>query len=152
MWIVKHEHKTPPGGWRYIVEETGTNLRGTSLDSLVGLVKSHCIANGLPFTPHSKQVITNSICNANPDFCLDANPSAFTLAARFGAAMMSWAASGFKVCSQDEYQDRHDTCEACEYWNGSSAFGYGRCKKCGCTGLKLFLRTEKCPANKWKEL
>lgn len=42
---------------------------------------------------------------------------------------------------------RRAICEACEFFDHSQA----RCRKCGCTGLKLDLATERCPLEppKW---
>jgi hypothetical protein len=34
-------------------------------------------------------------------------------------------------------------------WDHSAYGGIGRCRKCGCTALKLRLATAKCPLGKW---
>lgn len=58
-------------------------------------------------------------------------------------AAWRWAASGFTVVDNHTLSLRRMTCEACEHWTGLT------CRKCGCTRLKVWLATEKCPAGKW---
>ena len=43
------------------------------------------------------------------------------------------------------YSERLEICRACEHYELAT----GRCRKCGCSGLKLELATEKCPIGKW---
>lgn len=71
------------------------------------------------------------------------DPTGVELIRNFGAAVGRWAAAGFEVTGQDEYARRRVACDACADWVG------GRCRRCGCTGLKLWLATERCPAGRW---
>lgn len=69
----------------------------------------------------------------------------------FRGAVLRWSAAGFPVVSESEYRLRTQACEGCEFWDGKARFGLGKCKApgCGCTKLKRFLATEKCPLGKW---
>ena len=66
----------------------------------------------------------------------------------FTESMKGWVAAGFPVVSNDTFTDRLDTCRKCEFWV-ASPFG-NRCSRCGCTQIKLWLKTEKCPVGKWE--
>jgi hypothetical protein len=68
-------------------------------------------------------------------------------------SILSWAAKGFQIVSDDIYNQRHAICSACEYWEAGAFLGSGRCEKCGCsTKAKLRLATEKCPVGKWAQV
>jgi hypothetical protein len=73
-------------------------------------------------------------------------PSISEMTKNFGSAMARWAKSGMKTVNETEYNERLSICRKCEYWKEE---GIGRCMKCGCAGIKLWLATEKCPINKW---
>ncbi len=64
-------------------------------------------------------------------------------------AMVSWAASGFKIAPEDSYKARKAICLACDQWDGEGYFGAGACKQCGCSGAKLYLQSSTCPLRKW---
>lgn len=150
MWTLKFDNAVPHGGWRYTVPETGVTLRASSLDGLELAVLEHCVANRIPVKPHRKQTITNAVCEQSPGFCNHQDPTIRSMAKSFAHAMLDWARSGFKVVDKEQFEARLKLCDDCDYWRGWSAgFGYGRCRKCGCSGLKLFLPTQVCPAGKW---
>lgn len=46
---------------------------------------------------------------------------------------------------------RTAACLACPAWDGAARGGLGKCrdKRCGCTGFKRELATEKCPRGYW---
>lgn len=74
----------------------------------------------------------------------------FELAKSLGSALINWAKAGFRVVSDETFNQRHAICTGCDYWMGDGAsIGLCKCGKCGCSGLKLFLPTEKCPIRKW---
>lgn len=62
----------------------------------------------------------------------------------FAKAITTWARRGFPVVTLDQFHGRLNTCRGCAEWTGLT------CKRCGCSGLKLWLATEKCPLNKWE--
>lgn len=61
----------------------------------------------------------------------------------FAAAASLWAACGFPVVDWDTLALRKLRCDTCPEWSGFT------CRKCGCTRLKIWLQTEKCPLKKW---
>lgn len=64
-------------------------------------------------------------------------------------AMTCFVQSGGKVSSQSLIDHRFSVCKACKWWKpGRFLFTCG-CSKCGCTGIKLWVESEKCPAGKW---
>ena len=70
-------------------------------------------------------------------------------AKNFVKSMGSWAKSGFKLASKEEYDNRMIICRKCEFWTEIPGPIIGRCKKCGCTGAKQKLATSRCPINLW---
>ena len=67
-------------------------------------------------------------------------------------AVANWAKRGFTTVTQLQHDDRLAICNGCEFWNPKARFGLGKCGKCGCTALKLWLPAEKCPLQKWPEI
>lgn len=66
------------------------------------------------------------------------------------SSVKRWAASGFKVASNELLDQRLSICGGCEFWDSAAFDNTGRCNKCGCsTQAKLRIATEKCPAGKW---
>lgn len=78
-------------------------------------------------------------------------PTVADLASNFTSAMARWAQGGFPVASRELYAARSAVCDACPHWDGSARLGLGKCSapECGCTSMKRWLTTEKCPLNKW---
>jgi len=58
-------------------------------------------------------------------------------------SLQDWKNAGFPVASDELINQRREICGKCEFWTGYT------CKKCGCTGLKWWLETSKCPIDKW---
>lgn len=122
-------------------------------------VRAHCVANNFPLR-HLEQRITDQFCERHPELCEEVDeatgqPTLAELAKRFAVAMKSWASSGFKIVTSEQFAERRDICLTCNYWQGDGAnVGTGRCGKCGCSGLKLFAASERCPEDppKWDRL
>lgn len=80
-------------------------------------------------------------------------PIPLTELARNGLTAASrWAVAGFPVVNEQTYTARVQTCHACADAQGVPVWsndGIGHCRVCGCTGLKRYLATERCPAGKW---
>lgn len=141
----------PPGGWWYEHPESKHVIRSVSRDKLLIDIKNYCAANNYPIQPNLSQLVIDQICERNPQFCRDTEPpSKLDRLRSFAQAMVGWMAQGFAVVPSAVLEERRGICETCLWWSGESSFGYGRCGKCGCTGLKLFLPKEKCPIDKWK--
>ena len=92
--------------------------------------------------------VCNSVCEFGP---VEAKPVVATpslpaptfadQAASLTKALMDWGAAGFPIAA--DHDERRAICLRCDQWTGI------KCKACGCTGLKWFLATTKCPLNKW---
>jgi len=77
-------------------------------------------------------------------------PSVNTMAKTFAESMLDWAKKGFKVVTEQQFNQRFDICKGCELWDKDALGGTGRCIQCGCsTQAKLRIATEKCPVEKW---
>jgi hypothetical protein len=84
-----------------------------------------------------------------------AAPTLAELARNFLAAISSWSAAGFPLRTEAETIRILTVCKgsadgvqpACPEWLGDAMIP--RCRKCGCSRLKLWLETEQCPLKKW---
>ena len=66
------------------------------------------------------------------------------------ATSLDWAKSGFKVASDEQFKERMDFCNSCEFFDKEAFMGAGKCNKCGCRMLsKARMATSFCPINKW---
>jgi len=157
---ILHPERVPPGGnYRYVVPESGMEFLGQTPGVVLVKVRAHCEANNYPLR-HLEQRITDQFCERHPELCEDVDeatglPSLVEMAKRFTLAMASWASSGFRIVSQEQFQERRNTCLTCNHWRGDGTnVAMGRCGKCGCSGLKLFAASEECPDDppKWRRL
>lgn len=69
-------------------------------------------------------------------------PDVGRMVAGLGWALARWAAAGFAVVSAEDYAARRAACRRCMHWKAGLV---GRCAICGCTALKPWLATERCP-------
>jgi len=154
MKSFKYPNSVPPGGgWFWTHPETKDRIRGGNAEQLVFNSKEYCRRNHLPIGAGFDQRIVDDVCAELPDICQDTEPpSAIDMARQFTRSALNWVRSGLPCVTNEQFQERLDTCKACDKWNGEAVFGLGRCGKCGCTGVKLFMTTEKCPLNKWPKL
>jgi hypothetical protein len=83
-----------------------------------------------------------------------AEPTLAELAANFTSAVARWIGAGAPVVAEATYHARAAACAACSLWDASARAGLGKCQApgCGCTKLKRWLATERCPLGKWPEL
>lgn len=82
-------------------------------------------------------------------------PSPVEMAKNLAKAASRWISAGAPVVSQRTYDERSAACNACSYWNARARAGLGKCKApgCGCTSLKRWLATERCPhpdGSRWR--
>lgn len=58
------------------------------------------------------------------------------------------------LVNKEAFDLRLATCRRCplHHWDEDARLGLGKCKheKCGCTKLKLWLASERCPAGFWE--
>lgn len=144
----------PPGGaFVYVQPETGSEFRFHTLEGLVARVILHREANGLPHGNPAAEVEAY-VCQHQPGVCGQQTEAEkvtiLDLVARFSVSMVQWMKDGMRVVSPRQFRIRRELCEACRYWKGEgSQWWLGRCRKCGCSGLKLHLASEVCPINRW---
>jgi len=81
-------------------------------------------------------------------------PTALEMASNFTHAIKRWVSEGFPTVTEVEYKQRAAICNECKYWDGQARLGQGKCNApgCGCTKLKRWISTEKCPMGKWKTI
>jgi len=138
------------GGWKYIHRETQHPIVASSLPNLFDAVRKYNEVNHFPNGLNIEQEIIDQICARVPENCNDTEPpTLLELASRFTREMLSWSREGFSVVDDATFATRQSTCNACPKWRGEAAFGVGRCGSCGCLGLKLYVKTSRCPDGKW---
>ena len=76
-------------------------------------------------------------------------PSGIDMTKNFGSSILAWAVSGFPVVDRQTFTARLANCAACPFWKPRARFTLGKCEKCGCTKLKHWLATERCPDKRW---
>jgi len=81
-------------------------------------------------------------------------PTVAELASNFSAALARWASSGFAVVTREQHAERMSACSSCEHWRPRERLGLGVCRApgCGCTRLKHWLATERCPLGLWPKI
>lgn len=153
--------RVPPGGlFRATVPETGKTFSHPYFAQVKAQVHAHRVANNLPIPVNWEQWIEDQICAATPTCeCIEAGtmPGMIPRAVSLARSIGRWVANGAKVVSEAVLNQRLDQCQGntelgisrCPHWNGSRLFGTMQCGKCGCTKLKLYLPTERCPIGKW---
>lgn len=156
MLTITHRNNVPPGGgWVYIQPESGMAFKHPDLNRVKEMVKQHRLANNYPIGLEFDREIEDFICTSNPELCGDSTPinqlTFLQRVAKFSSSAVHWVASGFKVVTAEQYQQRLNTCNSCDRWHGEKYFGLGQCGSCGCTGVKLFAATEECPMKKWSK-
>ncbi len=68
-------------------------------------------------------------------------PTLMDRARSFAWAAKEWVRAGMPVTSADTVESRLATCRTCGYWSGESSPFHTACRKCGCSGIKLWLAT-----------
>jgi hypothetical protein len=72
-------------------------------------------------------------------------PSVQSQAARVTRSIAHWVSQGFALASDKLHFTRSCVCALCPAWDSRA----GRCRECGCYGVKLWLATERCPLGRW---
>ncbi len=137
----------PHGGWLFIHAESGRRIETSSYPNLVIKVREFLKGNNYPVPQGLEQIIAEQVCERAPEACGTTEPPTWADRARsFANSAKKWAKRG-GVVSHETYEHRIQVCQACELFGGVLPGGYLGCGKCGCTTLKLWLPTEKCPLN-----
>ena len=80
------------------------------------------------------------ISQATGDFTqMSAFPPDKTQAVNLWRSIKEFVASGGKLAPKSVRAARQATCNVCPFWSGS------RCRRCGCSGLKLYAAVAVCP-------
>lgn len=149
----------PPGGWRWTDPTTGHVMSGKTPEELFSVVRTFFLRNAREIPENLEETILLDMDRAVqadmqakglPPYPLvrtGKGPTVVEMTARFLYEAAKWSLTGARVVTQGQYQQRLASCRGCGYWQGESAFGFGRCGKCGCAGLKLWMATSKCPLN-----
>lgn len=149
-YFLTPETVPPQGGWIWTHPETGHEIRGGNAAMLLSNARDYCRVNNLPIGVGFDQRIIDSLCDKLPEICGNTEPPTISeMAASFARSAKQWIAGGAHTLSFEQYHQRLTTCQGCDRWNGEAFFGFGKCGKCGCSGVKLYMNTEKCPLNKW---
>jgi hypothetical protein len=70
----------------------------------------------------------------------------------FATSMTNWAAKDvFGRVSDEVFAQRKAICMECPFWDAAGFNNIGKCKICGCSAFKLYIPSDKCPAQppKW---
>ena len=76
-------------------------------------------------------------------------PSVVRQAATGVTSFTRWVAAGRPKTPADALAMREGKCRACVDWDAKGFAGLGRCRRCGCSGIKLTWATEACPKGEW---
>lgn len=150
LTILQPDH-VPPGGWAFRDPRTDFLIKHNNLENLFNLATRHRMANNLTI---SIEEFTQVVCaSTQGGGCSEgtALPGLMVQAQNLVSDMVQWAKSGFAMAPDDLLAERVAVCETCEHWGGrrGDSLVKGRCRLCGCNGIKLALATSKCPASKW---
>lgn len=99
--------------------------------------------------PEVIKKIARRLAKNPPDLSMNISRSLSQMASNLAHATIAYAEDGFENCTKEEHAERLAICRGCEYWDGRGYFGLGKCRKCGCSGAKLWLKSSHCPIAKW---
>jgi hypothetical protein len=145
-------------GFVYKDKDSGKIFVHVLIEQVIAMARQHRSANNYPIPMDFNQVVIDSICANGPKgLCFDEPPpSAGQKAISAARALYESALSGFATLSAEEVAQRQAVCETsgiagapCEYYKGMKGIFSVMCGKCGCTKLKIHLKTSQCPKNLW---
>lgn len=149
------------GGFVYVDPDSGLRLIHCTVGHLGIMARKHRQANNYPIGAHWGQDFIDNVCANTPgDICVDEElPTVVQRAKSMARALFESARGGFKTLSAEEVQARLTACEttgpgggACESFRGVKGLFHVACGACGCTKLKMHLKSSVCPKNRWPEL
>ena len=120
------------------------------------------VKRGLPIPYNWDALFEQGFCDGTPQGCfevpdapIETEPNWTTLAVQFGASLLSWISHGAPLTTWSEFKGRYVQCTGdatlprCEKFSHFAGTGIAKCGSCGCSSLKLWMKSEKCPLNKW---
>lgn len=61
-------------------------------------------------------------------------------------AVANWATKDkFDSVSSEILNYRKEICNSCQFWDKLAYKNLGKCTKCGCSGVKLYIPSSNCP-------
>jgi hypothetical protein len=120
------------------------------------------IKRGLPIPYNWDEWFDEQLCKATPSACYEVpdvpkepGKNWAELAVQFTASLGWWILNGAPLVSWEGFKKRHTQCAGdentprCPEFSTFAGTGLAKCGKCGCSTVKLFMETERCPLNKW---
>lgn len=140
------------GLWIWKHPETGFVVRHSNYAGCRIEVKRFLRANNYPIGGNFEEEFEENLCaNGAPNLCEEFIPP--TLLEKMSAFAQALYRAGKQwrepMVTADVLQERRDICEACNFYGGSTSILRVACQKCGCTSLKQFLTSSRCPIGKW---
>ena len=127
--------------------EDGSNLCAVTDADAINLGISH-----LAYNKRNQDLIeriAKRLSKNPPDLAMKVTASLPEMMKNLGQAAILYANDGFRNCTKKEHDERLVICKACELWDDAGYMGLGKCRKCGCSGAKLWMGSSKCPIGKW---
>jgi len=127
--------QAPPGGWRYLVRETGVELRGVSEGNLIQSIQKHYRANNLVAPYDLSILIEEYICKQSPHYCQPKGPSisfwegakrTLTQVVSGTRTLSAWMVSG-EFADDETATQRAKVCASCPL--NQEPLGCASCKK-----------------------
>jgi hypothetical protein len=148
-------------GFVYVDPDSGRTFVHSRVEQVTILARDHRIANSYPIGSDFRQWVIDNICRSTPGhICYNEEvPSLTQRAVNMTKALLESAAGGFKTATPEQVQQRLTICEtsgpngtACEYFKGLNGMFGVYCGRCGCSKVKMHLKSSVCPLNKWPAL
>jgi len=155
MKKVRDNAAVPRGGaWIWKHAETGHVLSHPYYNQIKQDVKKFLQANNYPIGSNFEDDFEQNICaNADPAMCMEwVPPSIFEKMSTLSQTLLITAQQiRDPLVSAEVVEERQRICESCNFYGGSRAPLKIACRKCGCTGLALYLAAKHCPLEnpKW---
>lgn len=149
---------------RYVDPDAGFKVQHPYYDFCKAFAKKGREERSLAIPYDWDAFFDEQFCKATPQACVDVpdvpvetGPSWTGLAVQFASSITRWVLAGAPVTSWDEFKRRYAQCTGdqnvgiprCPQFTRFAGTGVTKCGKCGCSSLKLFLKTEHCPLKKW---
>jgi hypothetical protein len=73
-------------------------------------------------------------------------PNLVDKARSLGTAVTDWVTQDkFSKVTDEQFQARKTICLSCPNWDNAGYNNTGKCKLCGCSVMKLYIPSAKCP-------
>lgn len=113
--------EVPPGGFRYLVEETRTWVTGQHYDDWRNNIKKHYAVNNIPLPANIEDKMEEFLCRILPPGQCNHQPPSRTHRLTMNGiisgtkTLLGFFTGGRKKVSQEEADNRSDICSRCPY-------------------------------------